>query len=214
MDFTQCVDVAINIFGIDVNGLIINTPKLAQAFYEKMFTADSHAKYREIRNSEYRGIWSDQKMTVRDKHEYFAKLFAQVSKKYKMPAKTLRFIEDKKIAVICVPNKAVDLNNIHMVIDRISELIRYCLLAYHYFHFQFDSFLIEEDEVENEDALQIWIKKEELKLLSEGQSSYLDLIHDGNIYKNKTNRPITVDFDALNELDIRSLSDVIKRKSP
>ena len=212
IDFTQCVDVAINIFGIDANDLMMNTPQLAQTFYEKMFTQGSHAKHREIRNEVYRKLWLDDKLTNRKKHEHFGELFSKVCQKYKMPAKTLRFIEKERFLIVSVPYKTIDLNDNQAVIHRVSELIRYCLLAYQYFHFQFDSFFTEEQAPDNQNLLQIWLKGEELKLYSEGQSTYLDLIHDANIYKNKTDWPITVDFDTLMELDLKSLNEVKKRK--
>lgn len=213
IDFTQCVDVAINIFGIDANDLIMNTPRLAQTFYEKLFTQDSHVKHREIRNEVYRKIWLDDNLTNRKKHKYFGELFSKVCRKYKMPAKTLRFIEKEGFLIVSVPYKAINLNDNQAVIQRVSELIRYCLLAYQYFHFQFDSFFTEEEEApDNQNLLQIWLKGGELKLYSEGQSTYLDLIHDANIYKNKTDWPITVDFDTLRELDLKSLKEVKKRK--
>lgn len=212
IDFTRCVDVAINIFGIDANDLIMNSPQLTQTFYEKMFTQDSHAKYRELRNEVYSKIWLDDKLTNTKKYEHFGELFSKVCQKYKMATKTLRFIEKEGFLIISVPYKTIDLNDDQAVIHRVSELIRYCLLAHQYFHFQFDSFFAEEEAPNNKNLLQIWIRGEELKLYSEGQSTYLDLIHDANIYKNKTDWPITIDFETLRELDLKSLKEVKKRK--
>lgn len=213
VDFTQCIDVSINIFGIDANDLMIRDPQLAQAFFDKMFRPESHAKYREIRSEEYQKIWTDQKITTKAKHEHFAELFTQICQKYDMPAKTLRFLEKKKIVLVSIPNQEIDFSDHQSVIRRIGELIRYCLIAYQYFHFQFDSFMTEEEELENHDALQVWIKKDELKLFNEAQSSCLDLIHDGNIFKNKIEWPITVDFDALKVLDMKSIKEIKKRKA-
>lgn len=212
IDFTQCVDVSMNIFGIDANDLIIRDPQLSQAFFDKMFKPESYAKYREIRSEEYQKIWTDQKIKTIEKHEHFAKLFTEVCQKYDMPATTLRFLEKKKLVLINIPGKVIDLSDHQSVIRRISELIRYCLLVYQYFHFQFDSFVCEEEELQNHDALQVWIKKDELKLFNEGQSSYLDLIHDGHIFKNKIDWPITVDFAALREMDRKSIKEIKKRK--
>lgn len=213
IDFTQCIDVAMNIFGIDANDLIIKTPELAQEFYEKMFTPESHAVYRKHWDEEYQKIWEDQGLTTGEKYKRFAEMFTMVCKKYKMPVSTLKFIEAKKIVLILVPWKEIDLTVDQQVIRRISELIRYCILAHQYFHFHFEAILTEEEEYTERDTLQVLITKEELVLYHERNSSYLDLIHDGTIYKNKQFWPITVDFEALRELDGRSLGERPKRKS-
>jgi hypothetical protein len=212
-DFTQSIDVSINIFGIDIHDLIINDTTLAQEFFEQLMTNESLSKGREIRDARFNEVWSDNTMSLLEKYEHFAKIFTEGCKKYQMPASSLRFKEGEKILIITIPFKGTDFSQTQKIVNRATELIRYGILAEQYFHFSFDSYLVEEEEIENKNTMQAWLKGVDLKGYSEGNASFYDLLHDGSIYKNRIDLPITIDFKVLNDADLKSLKNSRRHKN-
>lgn len=209
MDFTQSIDVAINIMGLNIGDVICQTPTLARAFHEELVTSEELPVRHEERLENYRQIWEDDQLTFTEKMQHFRGLYGKACAK-ELPAKFLRVEGD--FLVIAVPWKKLESKDLRHKVNRAAELCQYAILAEMYFHERFSDYITEEITEPGEDTLQVWHKRDDLKLYNEGDANMLDLLQDGKLYQNYIYQPLQVNFEQLNQDNLRSLRRQRKRK--
>lgn len=209
IDFTTAIDVSMNIFGLDISGFIKEQRDVSFQFAEKLASVEAFELWRKNCDDFYLPIWSDHNLDEKAKQEYFAMVFAQECNNRGLPAKQLVFKENR-LLLIEVPARNIDLHDHHQLVERIVELIRYCLLAEPLFYPRVESFIVDELTEEGKDSYQVWLKASDLRHYNIRKANIYDLLHDGNFYRNKINLNINVDFEKLKELNIKSF-DVVRK---
>lgn len=210
IDFTQSLDVAVNIMGLDMGETIWRTRSLAQEFHEVLITREQLAARYEERSQNYAQIWADEQLTFTDKVEHFRELYAAGCKKNNLPAKFLRVEGD--FLIVAVPWKKLKDSQLTALVNRAAELCQYALLAEMYFYHRFSDYLVEEISEPGEETIQVWQNREDLKQYNKGNAHMVDLLQDGKIYKNYTYQPLEVNFELLDEQSMLSLQQQRKRK--
>ncbi|MCX2429840.1 hypothetical protein [Pedobacter sp. GR22-10] len=210
VDFMTAVAIAINIFGLDAVDLITTDEELSGYFLSGVADADTIVRLRERKISHYESTWSDTALSEKEKLDHFAGIFSDHCQKRNLPAIKLLFKEKMSIVVIDVPVKEIAHQSEQEVINRAVELIKYTVIAEPLFGSRFRSFLVREEVEDGQDSYQVWIQGADLKDYDLQTANIYDLLYDGNIYKNEKDLNIQVDFSALEEISLRSLSRVRK----
>lgn len=211
VDFVTAVYAAINIFGIDVQKHITSDQELSTRFLHQTANKKSVRDIRDRKDKEVLGIWQDDQKTDDEKTEFFAKIFAENCTKNNLPAKSLTFKKEGKLLLINVPFKDVDGEDQQQINNRIIELFKYAILAEPLFNFKCSSFLVAETEQQDKDIFQVWLEGEDLKNYDLHEFDLYDLLSKAKIYRNKIDLNLTVDFEALEELELLSFEPVRKR---
>lgn len=209
IDLIVAIETAINIMGLDLKDVIINTPELARAF-QSLMTQKQLAARRRKKDLAYGKIWHSHKLTPEAKRKYFIRLFAQGCQQNDMPAKNISFKDE--FVIIQIPHQTLAGPEDKFLINRVAELINYLLLAEMFFHFQFTDFLVEELPSSGQESLQLSLKADDLKAYSLGEADIHDLMHDGKLFRDHQHQPIMVDFEKLKETELQSLKFGPKRK--
>ncbi len=205
INFTTAVDVARNVFGLDIGNMIIADKKIASHFANHLADREAFESWRAQCDQHHEKIWVDGTLSEEEKIDKILKLFSAACANNGLDAISVTLKEDPKILVINIPHQEIDHSDENLFIARIVTMIRYCILAEPLFCYKYPSFVVEEEEKEDNDTLQVWLQASDLKEYWVRNADIHDLIADGKIYKNKEYLNITVDFKTLEELEMKSL---------
>lgn len=209
IDLIVAIESAINIMGLDMKDFIVKSPEIAREF-QSLMTQKQLATRRRKKDETYSKVWNNEKLTPEARREYFIRIFAQSCQKNEMPATTIQFKD--LFVIIQIPHQQLAGTEDKFLVKRVAELINYLLLAEMLFHFKFTEFLVEEMPESGKQALQLWLKADDLKAYNVGDAHILDLMHDGKLFRDKEHQPIIINFEILDETDTRSLKFGRKRK--
>lgn len=209
IDLVVALEAAINIMGLDLKNVIMQTPTIAREF-QSLANQKQLAERRRKKDRAYEIIWNSSKLSPEEKREHFVRLFAQGCEKNALPATTIQFKD--KFVIIQIPKKPLAEPDDKHLVNRVAELIDYLLLAEMFFHFQFTDYIVEESKEPGQTSLQLWLKADDLKAYSIGEAHMLDLMHDGKLFRDEKHQPIIVNFEQLDEELRKSLSFDRKRK--
>lgn len=190
---------------------IADNQELSTRFLHQVADKKSVRDVRERRDKEILGIWLDARKTEEEKKEFFAKKFAENCSKNRLPAKSINFKKEGKLLLINIPYKEVNAEDHQQIINRIIELFKYAILAEPLFNFKSNSFLVAEIEQQHKDVYQIWLEEEDLKNYDLHELNLYDLLAKAKLYRNKIDLNLTVDFKALEELELLSFEPLSKR---
>jgi len=213
IDFTQSIDVAVNIFGLDVSEVIGTDDELKRAFYERVMRPENRNALKERAYKDYLTVWNNYQMSELEKLEHFARLFTESCEASDMFPNTLVFHpKSPDILVIKVNHQPIDPNDKDQLIKRAVELIRFAVICEPFFRVKHKSFLVEEETETGHSGMQAYIQGDELRAYNLEKVSMYDLLQDGNVYRNKVKVPIIVDFEEVDKLESNDLVPYRPRK--
>ena len=212
LDFTEAMNTAINLIGLDLGERIVNDKLLTSLFKQQLVRPERHALRRKSMDADYALVWNDRNKTFKAKLEHFTGLYVNACKSENMPLDKIRFNEEQKIVIVEIPVQQVTSQAQKDILIRIGELVNYAALAEFYFHFQFMSYLVEEAVGPGRDSYQVWLQGPDLKAYNERTAHMIDLLHDGKVYKNKIDQPVNIDFNAFDDNRAKSLTNGRDRK--
>lgn len=212
INFVTAIYGAINIFGVDIQQMIASDRKLSILFINQVADKKSILSIRENRDKQYAQTWENTSMSDAEKRDYFARKFVESCKSSQLPATNLIFKKKEGMLLIEIPAKTIDIDNQKQVIGRLTDLMKYALIAERLFHFRYSSFFIIELEENNiNNTFQLLLGQEELKAYDLHEADLYNLLANAKIYRNKIDFNIEVDFKALEKLQMLSFDPVSKR---
>ncbi|SDC23612.1 hypothetical protein [Pedobacter soli] len=214
INFTTAIDVARNVFGLDIGNMIVADKKIASHFANHLADREAFELWRARCDQYHEKIWVDGALSEEEKIDKIAKLFTAACTDNGLEAISVTLKKDPKILVINIPYQEIDHSDENLVVARIVKMIKYCIIAEPVFCFRYSSFLVQEEEKEGKDSLQVWLQGNDLKEYWIRNADIHDLIVDGKIYKNKEYLNVTVDFQTLEELEMKSLVNKNRRRKP
>lgn len=209
IDFTTAIDVSMNIFGLDIIGFIKDQKDISHQFAEKLASVEAFELWRKNCDDFYLPVWADESRDERSKQEHFARIFAEECARRKLPAKQIVFKKDK-LLLIEVPKQPIAMDDEQQLIERMIELIRYCVLAEPFFNPIVNSYVVAELSEDDQGCLQVWLQGTDLNDYSVRKANMYDLLSDGNFYRDKLNLNISVDFETLERIQFTSFDAVRK----
>ncbi len=212
MDLVHAIDVAVNIFGVDISWTIDWDKELHRSFLSEIFGKQQRLELQEtfdeivmkIINSSI----SDEKKTEAVSNLFFLELGRR-----ELPCKGVRLNSVANAILIVVPEIASDLSDEKEFIKHALELLRYGIVAESCFRYIADKFYIGDFNQEGKSTLKVFVKKEDLRLYGKEEAGLYDLMVDSEIFLHGRKVEVNVDFEKLKELEYANLKRNFPRKN-
>lgn len=210
-DFVRAIDIAVNIFGIDISWAIRWDEELHISFLSEILKKEQRFKLQKNFDELVVKIMNSS-VSAKEKTDAFSNLFFFELRKRDLPCKCVRLNKANKTVLIVVPEIVSDLNNDDNLIGHILDLLRYGIIAEPCFRHVVDNFYIGHFNDEGKNSLKISVKKEDLRLYGIEEAGLYDLIVDSEVFLNGQKVEIIVDFNKLKEFEYSNLERNFPRK--
>lgn len=213
LDFIHAIDVAVNIFGLDIGKFIQENDDLSKSFLERLVTPESKEEWSNNFSLKICEIWDSDDLAENVKVNTIAKMFFIECEKRSMPIKNLGFKDGFQTVIFDVPASGEDYNNDDNVISTSLKLLRYGIIAEPFFRQVATDYVVREvDEIPALAKLIVKSQGENLRLYGIEQAGLYDLLAEGSIYLNNKLIPLSIDFELLEEQEKLSLDRLFPRK--
>lgn len=211
MDLLNAIDIAVNVFGIDISWEIEWDEELRGLFISEILEKEERHKLQETFDELVLKIMNSS-MSEKEKTEAVSNLFFLELRRRNLPCKALRFNTTENAILIVVPAITSDLNNDDNLIKCALELFRYGIVAEPCFRHFVDKLYIGDFNEEGKTTLKVLVKKEDLRLYGKEEAGLYDLMAESEIILNGQKVGITVDFEKLKEFEYSNLQRNFPRK--
>ena len=212
VDLIQAIVVAVNIFGLDTEEVILQDKTLANTFLDLLASKELRMKFQKDALEKIHAIWLTENLSESKKIEFISNLFFEECKKRIMPVNRISINYKKKLIKIEVPESEIDINNNNELVNRIVEILRYGIIAEPFFGVSFENFVTVELNSQEMCRIRVMARNTDYWDYGQEKSGIYDLLHDTKIYLNDDLLGIKIDFNYLIEHELTSLTRIFPRK--
>lgn len=207
------IDAAVNVFGVDCGELLLQDADVQSEFMQRALTPEQRAKLRAPFESLMMVIRDDKNLTETKRFDLLSHILLYNYAHKKMSVRGIRVSAERRMVMVEIPDQQNDLSDDEVLRNAVLECSHYCILARSVFGPDFERYVVRTVLESGQPVLTIILVAKLLEDYIEERAGLYDLLHEADVRLDGKKIVISVDFDALAELERNSVDRQFPRKT-